>query len=105
MACDHSQSYLELLEVLVCLLLAEAQGPGQQLLQHLGHVPCHAHVPAHVHVALLPVQHLQHAGLQLPLQDVLDIDLGTQKPSAHQGSEMLLWLLAALNPSWVCTLW
>lgn len=100
MACDDS--YLELLQVLAGLLLAEAQGAGEQRPQRPGHVPRHAHVPAHVHMALLPLQHLAHAGRQLPLQHVLDVHLGTQKPSAHQASEMLLWLLAL--PSWVCAL-
>lgn len=95
------RAYLELQEVLVCLLLAEAQGPGEQRPQRPRHVPRHAHVPAHVHVALLPVHHLAHAGLQLPLQDVLNVDLRNTTRVIAPVSHMLLWLLALLNPSWV----
>lgn len=74
--------YLKLEEIVLDLLLTQAQLGSHQLLQGVGHVPGHAHVPADIEVALLLVEHAERLIGQLPPQDVLNIDL---KPEERMG--------------------
>lgn len=67
---------LKLEEIVLDLLLTQAQFGSHQLLQGVGHIPGHAHVPADIEVALLLVEHAKHLTSQLLPQDVLNVDLG-----------------------------
>lgn len=65
---------LKLEEIVLDLLLTQAQLGSHQLLQGVGHVPGHAHVPTDIDVALLLMEHTEHLTGQLLPQDVLNID-------------------------------
>nr|KAF6416267.1 hypothetical protein HJG59_009523 [Molossus molossus] len=81
----HQLAYLKLEEIVLDLLLTQAQLGSHQLLQGVGHIPGHVHVPTDIEVALLPVEHVEHLAGQLLLKDVWNPVL---KPEETRGSSM-----------------
>lgn len=93
----HQRPYLKLEEIVLNLLLTQAQLGSHQLLQSTGHIPGHAHVPTDIEVALLLVKNAEHLLGQLLPQDILNIDL---KPEKMVGPGPCCWGEACSQDSW-----